>query len=674
MSEIISQNNVNPYLTQIEKGRFQQIGDNFFKGAHQLFVEQQVQIIKTVDSNIINNEFIRQQNELLSQYRESVMMKNQRQYSNDIGKVFCDKLDDFLILCGIGLIAIKKYPDEINRVVQYGKNVLQDCISNVKYIYDKIDANVLIGKVDDFVRPIVQNFILFVFDCIGDGYDLFFNGDISINKKNTNLFFECISALVEKIVKRTTGVVRGVGLIFDLIMGLIKKESYKKPLLKHWLLYGTQVYDSVKQVDDEFYNFYKNVQDTKFWWFQSNSEIGRFVMNGDKSEWYGVAPGEIKGTRKHMELQQENVKKEINNFHLSIQEGAKQISSKDRVQSLYGIPSILDSPGYIKARSKFQMMGGKSVDISGLTTTNTPIVFSELQINLGIKIDQKLKEIENAKLYDRQFKQKWGVAINTAAKKEKELEELRKSNNLEEFKKANKIIYNFYNKHKDDKNPIAKKIIDEIIHVMGSIKEDLGDTFWLKHFVFIPPIYYAILQYEHMRQRNEKVVASLGRKLIQTSENLKNYKKEKEKNEIFIQLDRGEISFEDFATKIGNNMNKSKYGFRDIEPEKYLSFCNTVKKLGEKINQGMESIEKIVSEQKSDRGRIDVQITDDDYKRFGEVYFGNEEYIVNDIIENAKFVKNDLKNEYGRRYTILDSLKKMLVSCISSGMLVIDKK
>ena len=78
----------------------------------------------------------------------------------------------------------------------------------------------------------------------------FFNGD--------NVFLKCFIELGKKIGKRANGT---IGLIFDIVMSLIKKESYKKPDLKHWLLYGTKVYEDVKKVDDEFYNFYTNVQD-----------------------------------------------------------------------------------------------------------------------------------------------------------------------------------------------------------------------------------------------------------------------------------------------------------------------------------------------------------------------------------------------------------------------------
>ena len=164
----------------------------------------------------------------------------------------------------------------------------------------------------------------------------FFNGD--------NVFLKCFIELGKKIGKRANG---PIGLIFDIVMALIKKESYKKPDLRHWLLYGTKVYEDVKKVDDEFYKFYTNVEDTTPWYkfFESNAEIGYMLKKeNEEDEWIGVDEGKKWTDGGSLEL--EDIKRKIENLHLQIDSAAKDMNKQERIQGMYGIPNLLKSDIY----------------------------------------------------------------------------------------------------------------------------------------------------------------------------------------------------------------------------------------------------------------------------------------------------------------------------------------
>lgn len=611
MNQIITQNNVNPFLKQIEKIRFHQISENFFKGGHYHFVQFQNDIIKSVDQDYLNNSFVRQYQDAIKQYESEVIKRNKVLEKDRYVEIFNNKLLDFIVICGSGVLLISRFPEFFKNISEKGMSIIEESKRKIEYFTEQFDYK---NRIYDFFI----NFFSQLGSFMTGNIFSFFNGD--------NVFLKCFIELGKKIGKRANGT---IGLIFDIVMSLIKKESYKKPDLKHWLLYGTKVYEDVKKVDDEFYNFYTNVQDNQAWYkfWDSDSEFGRWVKDGDDGNlvWYGLDAGSAWGSRSSLEL--EDVKKQVEKFHLGIQKGAEDISTKARVDGLYGLPIILNSDQYITTRQKYLKMTHRQIDLSGFFAPNE--VFGNLQVNLKSKEGQK----------EQQKK-------------------------LDELKKANDVIQDFYEKNKDNKNPIVKTIINEINQSLGGVKK-IGDTLWLRQFLFVPPIYYAILQYEFIKERNAKIVASMGRKLTQLNDKLETYQKNtiEKQNDVFIKLESEEITFEDFSkymTSFISNKDQHFVKLKDIKLEDELLFVDTFKKLLTTINDGIKVIENIAFGKEEYKSDVLVMVDQNDYQTYGEQYMGNEGQIVQQIVEKHKWLKGNLNQKYTDRKKILTKLDKLL--------------
>lgn len=604
MNYIITQNNVNPFLKQIEKIRFHQISENFFKGGHYHFVQFQNDIIKSVDQDYLNNSFVRQYQDAIKQYESEVIKRNKVLEKDRYVEIFNNKLLDFIVICGGGVLLLSRYPDFFKNIAEKGMSIIEESKRKIEYFTEQFDYK---NRIYDFFI----NFFSQLGSFMTDNTFSFFNGD--------NVFLKCFIELGKKIGKRANG---PIGLIFDIVMALIKKESYKKPDLRHWLLYGTKVYEDVKKVDDEFYKFYTNVEDTTPWYkfFESNAEIGYMLKKeNEEDEWIGVDEGKKWTDGGSLEL--EDIKRKIENLHLQIDSAAKDMNKQERIQGMYGIPNLLKSDIYKQISYEWASDGDKYVDL-GIFNSN--IKFSQLQVNPKSKGNQKKSE---------------------------------------EIRKADAIIQEFYISHREDKNPFVRSIWREIHKKFNG--EPIGDIIDLKHFVFVPPIYYAILQYEFIKERNAKIVASMGRKLAQLNDKLETYQKNtiEKQNDVFIKLESEEITFEDFSkymTSFISNKDQHFVKLKDIKLEDELLFVDTFKKLLTTINDGIKVIENIAFGKEEYKSDVLVMVDQNDYQTYGEQYMGNEGQIVQQIVEKHKWLKGNLNQKYTDRKKILTKLDKLL--------------
>jgi hypothetical protein len=107
---VINQNNVKPTLKSREKSRFQQIGENFFKGSHAFMREFHNNIIKGVDEKIIKSNFVHEYQENLKQYQNSLVNQIDDAKEEQAKNSLWNKILNFIIICEVGVIALSAMP------------------------------------------------------------------------------------------------------------------------------------------------------------------------------------------------------------------------------------------------------------------------------------------------------------------------------------------------------------------------------------------------------------------------------------------------------------------------------------------------------------------------------------------------------------------------------------
>lgn len=630
--KILKQYNKKGALNSTEKKRFQQIGEQFFKGSYEFFVHYQETIHKTVDIQVINSNFVQYFQNQLQDAKNKLVDKAQILEEEKAKEKFQNRLLNFIISLEVGIIAMLKLPMDFKKIKEYGDAAIDGIVGGWNLLKNSagvwIDlttwcAGTFSGIIKN-VTSLIENACIYMVN----GVDYFLN--------YSGVFSECFEHLAIKIGKRATGL---VGMILRTLMWFIKDESYKRPNIRHWLLYGEKEYNDVKALEDELYNTVVNSKDdaliTSF--FTSTASIG--IVVDDK--WVGVDAGKSKAD---YEMELEQVKKALNDLQILAQEAVKSESEIYSVKSMYAQPNLLESDYYKnKIPAKIKELTGKEVDIGN---------FNGFDVNfLDLMIATSTKDTKNAA-------------------------------QISELKQRTTVVSDFYNQYYSSKDPFAKQICDEIYDkILGGDEEteifdivavDDNERVKIRTFIFIPPIYYAILQFNYSQLRNEKIVASMDRKLYALNEDLNYYTKDRSLKEYKTVEKRfldGTINFTDFVKWVVKSLNGSNFKMKQFTPGVILGFVQMAKKSKDIVDNGFSTIYKVRSGDKKYRAADYVEITKNDIKTFDEIQVGNSEELVTNISENHKVVKENLAVAYKKRTNLLNRIKDKIISLIDDDIL-----
>lgn len=665
--KILKQYNKKGVLNSTEKKRFQQIGEQFFKGSYEFFVHYQETIHKTVDIQVINSNFVQYFQNQLQDAKNKLVDKAQILEEEKAKEKFQNRLLNFIISLELGIIAILKLPMDFKKIKEYGDAAIDGIVGGWNLL--KNSAGVWIDLTTwcaGTFSGIIKNVTSLIEDaCIYmvNGVDYFLN--------YSGVFSECFEHLAIKIGKRASGL---VGMILRTLMWFIKDESYKRPNIRHWLLYGEKEYNDVKALEDELYNTIVNSDDTssifnqsfretlngiffqegyedKFWGNivgNSNARIGKYVVDEIdedgmvKYKWVGVDAGKSSAD---YEMELEDVKKALNDLQILVQEAVKSESEIYSVKSMYAQPNLLESDYYKnKISAKIKELTGKEVD-------------------MGIYKDEQFLNLM--------------ISSNS--------DQTKNSTEINELISREDLVFKFYNQYKNSKVPFAKQICDEIYDKLFEKNEYSGEIIEIrtnesfgvriKSFIFIPPIYYAILQFNYSQLRNEKIVASMDRKLYALNEDLNYYTKDKSLKE-YKTVEKsfldGTINFTDFVKWVVKSLNESNFTMKQFTPGAILGFVQMAKKSIDIVDNGFSTIYKVKSGDKKYRTYDYVEITKNDIKTFDEIQIGNSEALVTNISENHKVVKENLAVAYKKRTELLGRIKDKIISLNEKGVFMWD--
>ena len=625
--KILKQNNVKGTLTSAEKRRFQQIGDQFFKGSYEFFVHYQETIHKTVDINIINNNFVQYFQNQLKEAKEKLIDKAQILEQEKAKEKFQNRLLNFIIALEVGIIAILKLPMDFKKIKDFASQTIDNIkrgsvlLKNAAGVW--IDLGSWLGQayvsVMSNIWKTVGHSLSFMLNCVG--YFLHHSETFSI----------CFEELAIKIGKRSSGL---AGFILEKLLWFIKEESYKKPNIRHWLLYGQNEYEEVNALENELHEMITNSKDDAFFtsFFTSSANIGVLV----DGEWVGVDAG---SSDDEDEMELEDVKGVLNDIYVSTQNAIAQGSEEYTVKSMVGSPNFLNSNFYkYEMPEKIKKILGKEVDI-GLFN-GSDVNFFDLMVTLNSS------DTENAN----------GIK-------------------LEKFKQKATVVTDFYKKYKNSKDPFAKQICEEIRNKLakdGIVFSDDNNRVKIKTLIYLPGIYYAIMQFNFSESRNEKIVASMDRTLYALNEKmefltknneLKSYKEVEKK---FLD---GTIDFTQFVKWVIESFGNDKFKMSKINPKTTLGFVFIANKSRKIINDGFNLIELVKQGSEKYRTQQYIKITKDNINTLDEIQIGNSEALVINISENHKIVKDNLKVAYEKRTELLGRIKDKIISLTVCGIL-----
>ena len=608
---VINNSQVKPNLKSNEKKRFHQIAENFLKGSHHFMTEFHSQVIKSVDTKILNNDFTKQYQEHVNQYTKSIQDRaNQVREENDGKSKLWNTILNFIIACQLGIIAFGLMPNKMKKVVDFAKNIGDVVGDELKKIFSNIDLGKIWDQVVDFTKeylgPIGDFMVELVFD--------FFN------EMQNNVFLRCLDEWAKSVVSRAKG---PLGWMLKLAYAFFGNKGISRPVISHWLMYGNETYKKVEALDNANYDVLRRVENTatRFSDF-SNAAIGVVQDDEGFQVFKGVDAGNSRLPWTSYEL--DEVKEKINEYQHGIQKAAEEASQEERVESFYGNPNLLDTEAYRNLIDDWQDWRDKTIDIEW----GDNVDFENLTINL----DNNLQDPKNT----QQLKDSY-----------------------------NKII-DFQKKYSSSSHPFAKQICDEIKNRFGGKTWGSTNIIPIVLYMFIPAIYYAICQFEFILDRNDKLSARLNRDMKEVNQKLDTILTEKKFDEIenaANDVRQNKISFSEYVQtfiKYVDDFSKNpilsfeRINFGVVFSFKFI-FIDTL----EIVNDWFERLKLISQDDKKFRASSNVYVSDRDVKEFeGEIQVGNESALIESLVKGQVRAKNDLKRRYERRNTLLKQIKE----------------
>lgn len=609
---VINQNNVKPTLTTNEKKRFHQVSENFLKGSRAFMVEFHQSIIKSVDTKYINNKFIEEYQEQLNEYKKNVEKTVEDVREEKAKKSIWNSILNFIIICEVGLIGFALMPEKMKKIGSFALKIIDGICDEIKKVWDGLDFS----KAWDYIQEVAGEYITPVWEFVLEQVHDFFNAI------ENNVFLKCFVELAKSIIYRGKGPIQWM---LQFAYSFLGKEGLKRPKIEHWLIYGPEVYKKVQALNNETFDMLENTRDTSSSFFSySNAEIGVWEMEDGEMTWKGLDEGHAAIESISKEL--EDVKEDLNNHATLVQQAAAETSQAERVEHMYGMPNLFNTSTWKAVEANWQEIKETDGDLQGQFGS---VTFKDMQINLASKGDNS-----------------------------KELKKLHES-----YTK----VFQFYNKYNSSSDPFAKQICQEVRDKLGGYGwNGDGTRVPIPVYMFAPAIYYAILQYEVIQSRNEKVIASLNRDLNRVNSLVERYLEEESKDEIDDMgedVKAGRVEFPDYVKTFIDYLKTSyenpNFSFLNIDFDIQLGFIHVLFDTIDTIQKGFDKLKGIFTNEKKYQAISTIEVTDKDIKQFqGEIQVGNDEVLVKRLVTNSSKLRANIKRNYKRRTVLLNSLEQ----------------
>lgn len=524
MENTISVDDKKPILNSKEKRRFSQISEQFFKGSHEFFVEQQLKTQKFINEKLKKSSFYEHYQDAIQNVKDNINNKIDV-VKNNLKKDLGSKIMNFIIVLEIGVIAAAKCPfnlQNVKRIIINSSNNIINFFSSNNFSFEEfLDiTGIKINKYtyfEDFLK-IIQNILKENIYIFAGGINYF------LNNSEYNAFIICLGQCALKIGEAAGG---AVGIIFNIVDSIAGREITKKPELQHFLGLGRRQHQAASSMELSTHNI-----------------IGRHSIMTLTSNVVGVLD-RSSGTRNKPEIRylvNENgeLEEQSNVYNTNWLHG---IGLMQNISHNLGVTAHNDEEDDFKRRAG---------DLQ-----NFRVAASRESITRLVRLNDTSSSILQTESY-RQLVQRWGQLNNIGRRDENgnvigvlyDAENLSKgkfedlvlderviltnpntSEDFIEFKAQQIVIRNFYDRYRYSYNSLTRSICDEIKQWLFSTSNiapvanvlfgQYEGFFPVKYFIFIPPIAYAIWQFEHVQKLNQFAHENIDYNLYQMEINIR---------------------------------------------------------------------------------------------------------------------------------------------------------
>jgi hypothetical protein len=258
---------------------------------------------------------------------------------------------NFVIAAEVAVLAFTLMPNQMKAIGSYASNIIEGIGDEIARVWRGIDFS----AAWDMVKSIVGEQLYPIAELVVGWFWEFFNGE-------DNVFTKCMYALAKSIIHRGHGPLQWM---LQFAYSFLAVEGLSKPDIKHWLIYGPEVYNKIKGVEENLFSTIDGAVDTSSSFFDiSNAEIGYVTYDDNGNKVYmgadeGTSWFEWMGTSKELE----DVKKDLNAQTIAVQAAAKAVNTAERVENLYAVPNLLDTDEYRELEKKWKSLSTDDVDI-----------------------------------------------------------------------------------------------------------------------------------------------------------------------------------------------------------------------------------------------------------------------------------------------------------------------
>ena len=122
-------------------------------------------------------------------------------------------------------------------------------------------------------------------------------------------------------------------------------------------------------------------------------------------------------------------------------------------------------------------------------------------------------------------------------------------------------------------------------------------------------------------------------------------------------LELGEMSFHEYVDYFIKNINnETVFEHLRLRYDEVLTSGDSFKIFIEKMEQGIENIQKIAKMESGHDGVVQMYISERDGKKIEGVFVGNEDKLIDRVVNKSGSVKGELKRQYGNRAQLLKKL------------------
>ena len=224
-------------LTKTEEMRHQKAAEFFLMGAESFLIEQEYQIKKYVNADLVRKGIVNQCKERVDALKKSLEQKAEDVRQNATSKF--DKLvSKMLLISLLGAVTLNKIVPNLKEIYEKYNNFID---SNILKEFEELKIKSF--GIIDIARNDANNYIRFFAKLILEHFDTFFNGI------EGNIFVDMLNAGAQFAGKRARG---AMWLMLKVFSMFVENDVRKRPVLDEFLKFGPKVFNEISEIENDF--------------------------------------------------------------------------------------------------------------------------------------------------------------------------------------------------------------------------------------------------------------------------------------------------------------------------------------------------------------------------------------------------------------------------------------